>query len=56
MSVAKSDGYAWSHTLEEQLQGQISAGFAIVGFYEDRGGTALDQYMSGSMATKAVKL
>ena len=36
--------------------GQIDAGFAIVGFYEDRGGPPLDNFMSGSIATKAVKL
>ncbi len=54
--VAERDGYIWSHTLEEQIQGQIEAGFAIVGFYEDIGGTALDQYILSSIATRAVKL
>lgn len=49
-------GYLWSHTLEDQIQGQIEAGFAIVGFYEDISGTALDQYINSSIATKAVKL
>lgn len=56
MAVVKEDGYIWSHTLEEQIQGQIEAGFAIVGFYEDVGGTALDQYINSSIATKAVKI
>lgn len=28
-----SGGYLWSHTLEEQIQGQIDAGFAIDGLY-----------------------
>jgi len=55
-AVAESDGYLWSHTLEEQIQGQIEAGFAIVGFYEDTGGTALDKYINSSIATKAIKL
>lgn len=54
--IAEADGYLWSHTLEDQIQGQIEAGFAIVGFYEDIGGCALDKYMNSSMATKAVKL
>ena len=54
--IAESDGYLWGHTLEDQIQGQIAAGFAIVGFYEDIGGTALDKYINSSMATKAVKL
>ena len=56
MEIVKNDGYIWSHTLEEQIQGQIAAGFAIVGFYEDSGSSALDKFMCTSMATKAVKL
>lgn len=55
MAMARSDGFIWSHTLEEQLGGQLDAGFAITGFYEDIGGTALDQYLYTSMATKAEK-
>lgn len=55
-AVVEKDGYIWSHTLEDQIQGQIEAGFAIVGFYEDIGGTVLDQYINSSMATKAVKM
>jgi len=54
--VVESSGYLWSHTLEEQIQGQIEAGFAIIGFYEDIGGTALDKYICSSIATKAIKL
>ena len=30
--------------------------FAIIGFYEDKGGTVLDYYMNSSIATKAIKL
>ncbi|ERJ11378.1 class I SAM-dependent methyltransferase [Haloplasma contractile] len=52
----QGEGICFSHTLENQIQGQISAGFAIAGFYEDIGGTMLDQYMNGSIATKAIKL
>lgn len=55
-SLAEESGYYWSHTLEEQIQGQIEAGFAIVGFYEDIGGTALDKYINSSIATKAIKI
>lgn len=54
-AIAEADGYLWSHTLEDQIQGQISAGFAIIGFYEDIGGSALDQYINSSIATKAIK-
>ena len=55
-AIVEADGYLWSHTLEDQIQGQIEAGFAIVGFYEDIGGCVLDKYMNSSIATKAVKL
>lgn len=55
-AICKEDGYIFGHTLTDQLQGQIAAGFTIVGFYEDYGGTALDKYIFTSIATKAVKL
>ncbi|MBQ4580280.1 MAG: class I SAM-dependent methyltransferase [Clostridia bacterium] len=55
-AIVEADGYLWSHTLEDQIQGQIDAGFAIIGFYEDIGGSALDQYINSSIATKAIKL
>ena len=55
-AIAESDGYLWSHTLEDQIQGQIEAGFAIIGFYEDIGGCALDKYINSSIATRAIKL
>lgn len=54
--IVESGGYLWSHTLEDQIQGQIEAGFAIIGFYEDIGGTALDHYINSSIATRAIKL
>lgn len=55
-AIVESGGYSWGHTLEDQIQGQIEAGFAIIGFYEDRGGSVLDKYISTSIATKASKL
>ena len=55
-AIVEADGYLWSHTLEDQIQGQIEAGFAIIGFYEDIGGCALDKYINSSIATKAIKL
>ena len=53
--IVAEDGYIWGHTLEDQIQGQIDAGFAITGFYEDIGGSALDPYINSSIATRAVK-
>lgn len=52
----QGEGICFGHTLEDQIGGQIKAGFLIAGFYEGLGGTPLDQYMSGSIATKAIKL
>ena len=54
-AIVEAEGYLWSHTLEDQIQGQIEAGFAIIGFYEDIGGTVLDKYINSSIATKAIK-
>jgi SAM-dependent methyltransferase len=47
----------FGHTLEDQIQGQIKAGFRIEGFYEDTygGQRLIDQYTSTFIATKAVK-
>lgn len=54
--IAEDEGFIWSHTLEDLIQGQIAAGFVISGFYEDQGGTALDEYINTSIATKAIKM
>ncbi len=54
-TVVEEDGYIWSHTLEDQIQGQIEVGFAIIGFYEDTGWSVLNKYINSSIATKAIK-
>ncbi|WP_079529668.1 class I SAM-dependent methyltransferase [Halobacillus hunanensis] len=48
----------YAHTLEDQLQGQLDAGFVISGFYEDDfgGSRVLDKYIKTFMATRAIKL
>lgn len=48
----------FGHTLEDQIQGQIEAGFVITGFYEDDfgGRRPLDEYIKCFIATRAVKL
>jgi ubiquinone/menaquinone biosynthesis C-methylase UbiE len=52
--------FEFSHTLEEQIGGQIEAGFAITGFYEDRDRegeeSPLRDYMPSYIATRATKL
>jgi SAM-dependent methyltransferase len=46
----------FSHTLEEQLGGQMQAGFLLSGFYEDVDPTQpLSKYMPVFFATRAVK-
>ncbi len=47
----------FGHTLEDQIQGQIDAGFVINGFYEDDfgGSRLIDQYIKTFIATKAIK-
>lgn len=52
----QGEGICFGHTLEDQIGGQTKAGFVIAGFYEGMGGTPLDKFMSGSIATKAIKL
>jgi SAM-dependent methyltransferase len=46
----------FGHTLEDQIGGQLEAGFVITGFYEDRDPrSVLDDYMPVYIATRAVK-
>ncbi len=48
----------FSHSLDDQIGGQIDAGFVIAGFYEDRWtdeATRLNAYMPTSIATLALK-
>ncbi len=46
----------FGHTLEDQIGGQIDAGFVIAGFYEDTCGMEIDRYIKCSITTKAIKL
>lgn len=49
----------FSHTLDDQIGGQLAAGFTITGFYEDRTPPSekepLTMYMPNCMATRALK-
>ncbi|MEQ8858079.1 MAG: class I SAM-dependent methyltransferase [Pseudomonadales bacterium] len=54
--IAHGDPLEFSHSLDAQIGGQITAGFVIAGFYEDRwdpAATPLDRFMPTSMATLA---
>jgi SAM-dependent methyltransferase len=48
--------YEFGHTWEDQIGGQLEAGFVITGFYEDTWpGTALSDYMPTFAVTRATK-
>lgn len=50
----------FGHTLEDQIGGQVDAGFAVTGFYEDRyddpEADPLSRYLATFIATRSVKL
>lgn len=55
--IKDKDTLEFGHSLQTQIGGQIEAGFAIVGFYEDKlGGGLLDPYIDTYIATRSVKL
>ena len=55
--ISKELPLEFSHTLEEQIGGQIAAGFALTGFYEDADPeTLLSRYLPTYIATRAEKL
>ena len=54
--IADGDALQFSHTLDAQLGGQLTAGLQITGFYEDRrAGHPLARYMPTHFATCAIK-
>jgi SAM-dependent methyltransferase len=54
--IADEQPLEFSHTLEDQIGGQLDAGFVLTGFYEDGWpGVALAEYMPIFLATRAVK-
>ncbi|MGH7490103.1 MAG: class I SAM-dependent methyltransferase [bacterium] len=54
--IKKGEPLEFGHCLDDQIGGQLEAGFVITGFYEDRWpGHALDKYVPMFMATRAVK-
>jgi SAM-dependent methyltransferase len=54
--MERGEPLEFSHTLEDQIGGQIEAGFAIVGFYEDRQrDDPIATRMPTYIATRAIK-
>ncbi len=58
--IAKSEPMEFSHTLDDQIGGQLEAGFVISHFFEDRQGPderdPVAPYMATCIATRAIKL
>jgi SAM-dependent methyltransferase len=53
----KGEPLVHGHTLDDQIGGQLDAGFLLDGFYEDRDPThALAKFLPTFIATRAVKL
>ena len=57
--VSKREPLMFGHTLEDQIGGQLRAGFQLTGLYEDRNseedGDALSAYIASYIATRAVR-
>ena len=56
--IERQEALEYSHSLDDQIGGQIDAGFVIAGFYEDRWSneaTPLNSFMPTSMATLAIR-
>ncbi|HEX8288837.1 MAG TPA: class I SAM-dependent methyltransferase [Pyrinomonadaceae bacterium] len=56
--IAKNDPFEFSHTLDAQIGGQISAGFLIAGFYEDwwtDEARLLNKFAPTFISTRAIK-
>jgi len=54
--VAADEPLCFGHTLEQQLGGQLAAGFVLTGLYEDREpDCALDRRIACYLATRAVR-
>ena len=47
--------YEFSHTLEDQIGGQLDAGFVLTGFFEARKDDRLGRYFPNYIATRAIK-
>jgi SAM-dependent methyltransferase len=54
--TAKGDPLVYGHTLEDQIGGQLDAGFVLTGLYEDRDpGHPLARLLATFLATRAVR-
>lgn len=54
--IEEKQPFEFGHSLTDQVQGQIAAGFLIAGFYEDKGEPMLDEFCDVFIATMAIKM
>ncbi|KUP39595.1 SAM-dependent methyltransferase [Bacillus halotolerans] len=54
--IENNEALEFGHSLEDQIKGQLDAGFIVTGFYEDKGGFVLDQYINTYSATRSIKV
>lgn len=57
--IKRGEAIVFGHTLTDQLNGQMEAGFMLAGFYEDDHPSPrylIEKYMPTMIATKAIKL
>ncbi|MCY8922486.1 class I SAM-dependent methyltransferase [Bacillus atrophaeus] len=54
--IQNNEALEFGHSLEDQIKGQIDAGFMISGFYEDKGGFVLDEYINTYSVTRSIKV
>lgn len=53
----KGEPLCYGHTLDDLIGGQLAAGFALTGFFEDRDPVhPLSKYLASFIATRAVKM
>ena len=55
-SIEIDGSVQFSHTIEEQISGQLKAGFTLTDLYEDTDTGVLGGYVPLFIATRAVKL
>lgn len=55
MRIFKDEPLEFSHSIEEQIGGQLEAGFLLTGLYDDEQSSLQGRYMPGYFATRAIK-
>ena len=54
--IKEKTPFEFGHSLTDQIQGQLDAGFVITGFFEDKGGDLLDKFTDTFIATNALRM